>query len=87
MKRQRNTFQTKQDKTSEKELNKTEISNLPAKEFKVIIIKMLTELGRRIDELKWELQQRENIKKNQWELKNTITEVKINTTDNQQIRE
>ena len=52
MKRQRNTFQTKQDKTSEKELNKTEISNLPAKEFKVIIIKMLTELGRRIDELK-----------------------------------
>ena len=47
MRKQRNMFQTKeQDKTSEKELIKTEISNLPDKEFKVVTIKMLTDLGR-----------------------------------------
>ena len=52
MRRQRNTFQTKEpDKTSGKKLNEIEISNLPDKEFKVIVIKMLTELGRRMDEL------------------------------------
>ena len=33
-----------------KDLNETEINNLPDKEFKVILIKMLTELGRRMDE-------------------------------------
>ena len=40
-----------QDQTSVKELNETEISNLPDKEFRVIVIKMLTELWRRMDEL------------------------------------
>lgn len=34
----------KQKKHAEKELNKTEISNLPNKEFKAKVIKMLTEL-------------------------------------------
>ncbi|VFV26099.1 Hypothetical predicted protein [Lynx pardinus] len=64
MRRQRNIFQMKeQDKTSEKELNETEISNRPDKEFKVMVIKMLTKLRRRI-----------NI--NQSEPKNTITEMK-----------
>ena len=38
-----------QQKTSEKELNETEISRLSDKEFKVIVIKMLTELGRRME--------------------------------------
>ena len=51
MRRQRNILQTKeQGKTSEKELNEVEISNLPDKEFKVTIIKMFTELRRRMDE-------------------------------------
>ena len=44
-------FWTKeQDKTSEKESNKMEISNLPDKEFKVMIINMLIKLRRRMDE-------------------------------------
>ena len=63
--------------TSEKELNKGEISNLPNKEFKVIIKKMLTELRRRIEEHSEKFNKKlENIdiKKNQTELKNTITE-------------
>ena len=44
IKRQRNTFQIKeQDKTSEKEQQESVMINLPNKEFKVIIIKMLTD--------------------------------------------
>lgn len=63
MKRQRSTFQ--RDKTSENELiNKTEIINSPDKEVNVIVKNMLTELWRRMDELKGELQQRENIRTN-----------------------
>ena len=51
MRSQRNMFQKReQDKSSEKELNKKEINNLPGKEYKLIVITMLTDLGRRIDE-------------------------------------
>ena len=43
--------QTKeQDKTPEEELNKVKVSNLLDKQFKVMTIKMLSELGRRLDE-------------------------------------
>ena len=56
-----------QDKFSEKELNETEINNLPDKEYKLIVIRMLGDLRRRIDE------HSENFNK---ELKNTITEMK-----------
>ena len=71
-----------QDKTSEKELNKTEINNLPDKEFnKVLVIKMLTNLRRRMDENSENFsQEKENIKKNQLELKNTINGIS-NTLD------
>ena len=42
-------FQIKdQDKTPE-ELSKMEISNLPEKEFRVMIVKMIKELKRRMD--------------------------------------
>ena len=41
-----------QDKTSEKELNEIKISSLHVKEFKVIVIKMLTTLERRVDKLR-----------------------------------
>ena len=37
-------------KASEKELDRKEISKLPDKEFKVMVIKMLLQLGRRMDE-------------------------------------
>jgi len=36
------------ERTSEKNLNEMEISNLPNKEFKVLVIKMSTELKRRM---------------------------------------
>ena len=58
-----------------KKPNKMKISNLPDKEFKAIVIEMLTELGKRIENT--ELQQRtKKHKKNQSELKMTITEMK-----------
>ena len=36
----------KQNKTPEEELSEAEISKVPEKEFKVMIIKMLKELGK-----------------------------------------
>lgn len=44
-------FPTKeQDKSLKKDLNKIEVNNLPDKQFKVIIIKVLTNLRRRKEE-------------------------------------
>ena len=39
-----------QDETSENQLNETEIHNLPDKEFKQKLIRMLTDLRKRMDE-------------------------------------
>ena len=50
MKKQKNTFQMKQDKTSEKDLNEAERNYLPKKEFKVRVTEMLTKLRRGMDE-------------------------------------
>lgn len=45
----RNMFLIKEeDKTSENEPNKMEINNLPGKGFKVMVIKIINELGRRM---------------------------------------
>ena len=38
-----------QDKTPEEELSEGEIGTLPKKEFRVMIVKMTKELGRRMD--------------------------------------
>lgn len=51
IKQQRSMFQSKeQDKTPGEEVLEVEISNLLEKEFKVIIVKMLKQLGKRMDE-------------------------------------
>ena len=50
MKQQRNMFQMKeQDKTSEEEQCQVEIGNLPKKEFRVMIIKLIKEVGGEMD--------------------------------------
>lgn len=47
MKKQGNTFEIKeQDKTWEKGLNDTEISNLTNKEFKIVVIKIISKIWR-----------------------------------------
>lgn len=45
-------FQTKEQgkKTATQKTNEREINNLPNKEFKTLLMRMLTELGKRIDE-------------------------------------
>ena len=53
MRRQRNMAQMKEQmKTPEKELNKTEISNLSDAEFKTPVIRMLKELSENINCIK-----------------------------------
>ena len=50
MRWQRNMFQIKEnDKTPEEELSEVEIGKLPEKELKVMILKIIKELGRRMD--------------------------------------
>ena len=38
-----------QDKNLQEQLNEEEISNLPKKEFRVMIVKMIQDLGKRIE--------------------------------------
>ena len=38
----------KQDKSLEKQLNEVEIGNLPDKEFRIIIVKMIQDLRKRM---------------------------------------
>ena len=38
-----------QDETPEKQLNKVETGNLPEKEFRIIIVKMIQDLGKRME--------------------------------------
>ena len=38
-----------QDKTPEKQLNEMEIGNLPEKEFRIMIVKMIQDLGKRME--------------------------------------
>ena len=38
-----------QDKTPEKQLNEVELGNLPEKEFRIIIVKMIQDLGKRME--------------------------------------
>ena len=48
MKKQKGISQMKgQDKIPEKPLNEVEIGNLPEKEFRIMIVKMIQDLGKR----------------------------------------
>ena len=50
MKRQRVMYQMKeQEKNPEKQLNEVEIGNLPEKEFRIMIGKMIQDLGIRME--------------------------------------
>ena len=47
MKKQKGMSQVKgQDKTPEKQLNEAEIGNFPEKEFRIMIVKMIQDLGK-----------------------------------------
>ena len=53
-----------QDKTPEKQLNDMEISNLPEKEFRIMIMKMIQDLRKSMEKMK------EMLTQNLEELKN-----------------
>ena len=75
-------FQMKeQDKTPEEQLCEVEIGNLPKKEFRVMIVKMTQDLGKRTDAQTEKIQEifnkeLEDLKNKQTEMNNTITEMK-----------
>ena len=93
-KRQRAMYQMKeQDKTPEKQLSEVDIGNLPEKEFRIMIVKMIQDLGKRMEAkiekmhemFNKDLEELENkhleeLKNKQTEMNNTITEMK--TTKN-----
>ena len=71
-----------QDKTPEKQLNKVEIGNFPEKEFRIMIVKMIQDFGKRM-QAKIKTSQEmfnkdlEELKNKQTEMNNTITEMKF----------
>ena len=78
MRRQRNIFQRKEQGRAPKELSEVDIGNIPDKEFKAVTVNILRELGRRLYEPSGKFtKESEDVKKNQVELNNTITEIKI----------
>ena len=90
MKRQRTLYQFKeQDKTPEKNQNEVEIGNLPEKEFQIMIVKMIQDLGKRMEAKIEKMQEMlnkdleelrnkhlEELKNKQTEANNIITEMK-----------
>ena len=82
MKRQRAMYHMKeQDKTPEKQLNEVEIGNLPEKEFRIMIMKMIQDLGKRMEAKIKKMQgmfnkDLEELKNKKTEMNNTITEMK-----------
>ena len=64
-----------QDKTPEKQLNEMEIGNLPEKEFRIMIMKVIQDLGKTM-EAKIEKMQ-EMFSKDLEELENKQTEMNI----------
>ena len=71
-----------QDKTSEKQLNEVEIGNLLEKEFRIMIVKMIQDLGKRMEAKMEKMQEMfnkdlEELKNKQTEMNNTVTEMKI----------
>ena len=65
-----------QDKILEKQLNEVEIGNLPEKEFRIMIVRMIQDLGKRMEVKIEKLQEMFN--KDLEELKNKQTEMKHN---------
>ena len=70
-----------QDKTPEKQPNEVEIGNLQEKEFRIMIVKMNQDLGKRMEAKIEKVQEMfnkdlEELKNKQTEMNNTITEMK-----------
>ena len=76
MKRQRNTTQMKEQiRNTEVKINEEEISKLPEKEFRIMIIKMIKNLENKIEKVQESINTDLKLLKNKHtETNNTITE-------------
>ena len=70
-----------QNKTSEKQLNEVEVGNIPEKEFRIMIVKMIQDLGKRMEAKIEKMQEMFNKDLEEWknkhleELENKQTEM------------
>ena len=79
MKRQRNTTQMKeQGRNSQDQINEEEISNLPEREFRIMIVKMLQRLENRMEKIQETINTVNTITKDTEEI--TIKETEMNNT-------
>ena len=70
-----------QDKTPEKQLNEVEIGNLPEKEYRIMMVKMIQDRGKRMEAKIKKMKEMfnkdlEELKNKQTEMNNAITEMK-----------
>ena len=73
MKRQRNTHQMKQQgKNPPDQTNEEEIGSLPEKEFRVMIVKMMQNLGKRLEKIQETFNKDLEDLKSKQTMKNTI---------------
>ena len=71
-----------QDKSPEKQLNEEEIGNLPEKEFRIMVVKMIQDLGKRMEKMKEMLtKDLEELKNKQTEMNNTLEGINSRITD------
>ena len=77
MKRQRNTAQMKEQTTNtEVQINEEEISKLPVKEFRIMIVKMIKNLKNKMEKMQDSINKDlEKLKNKHMGTKNTITEI------------
>ena len=87
MKRQKVISQMKtQDKTPEKQLNEVDIGNLPEKEFKIMMVRMIQDLGERMEAKIEKMQEMfakdlEELKSKQTEMNNTLEGINCRITE------
>ena len=77
-----------QEKTPEKQLNEVEVGNIPEKEYRIMIVKMIQDLRKRMEAKIEKMQEMfnkdlEELKNKQTEMNNTITENENYTRRNQ----
>ena len=83
MKKQKVMSQMKgQDKTPEKQLNEVEIGNLPEKEFRIMIVKMIQDLGKTMEKMQEMFtKDLEELKNKQTEMNNTLEGINSRITE------
>ena len=88
MKKKKVVFRVKgQDKTPEKQLNAVELGNLPEKEFRIMIVTMIQDLGKRMEAKIEKVQELftksylEELKNKQTEMNNTLEGINSRTTE------